>query len=64
GGSHLLLISDERSALASTLRRAVAGALCDFQPFFLDARKQHDKDKLEEICALSERFMDAPEPAK
>jgi hypothetical protein len=58
GGSHLLLISNARDALPATMRRAVASAICDFQPTFLDARQDKDKAKLEAACAMTRRFAE------
>ena len=56
GGSHKLLVAHDRAAIGVALRTGLARAVCDFQPTYLDPDSQDDKDKLEQICAMTKRF--------
>ncbi|MBA3397274.1 MAG: protein kinase [Deltaproteobacteria bacterium] len=64
GGSHLLLISDDRATLPATMRKALAQAVCDFQPAYLDVANQNGRAKLESICKMTQRFIAAGSPRK
>jgi hypothetical protein len=49
-GARVLFISNDRSQLASTMRRGLAQAVCDFQPTDTDLKK------VSAICELTKQF--------
>jgi len=55
GGSNLVLIANDRASLPTTMRRALAQAVCDFQPAYLEGTPQ-GLAKLESICKMTKRF--------
>jgi serine/threonine protein kinase len=56
GASHKLLVAHDRGAIDDAVRAGLARAVCEFQPTYLDPDSQDDKDKLEQICAMTRRF--------
>ena len=59
GGAHTLILDDRGDELARTMRIGVAQAVCDFQPAYLDAARDADRDLLKQVCDLTERFQAA-----
>jgi serine/threonine protein kinase len=57
GGTHTLFVDDRADQLVRTMRMGVSQAVCDFQPAYLDAARDADRDLLKAVCDLKERFQ-------
>lgn len=55
GNKRQLLVSDDRSSLASNLRAAVGAAACDFQ-YVLEGATQDSLDRIDKICDMTKEF--------
>ena len=59
GEKRQLLIADDPTTLAQTMRAGLAQAVCDFQFLYLNSSSEEDVKRLDTICEMTKRFAAA-----
>lgn len=59
GEKRQLLVADDPTTLAETMRAGVAQAICDFQFLYLSSSNEEDVKRLDTICEMTKRFAAA-----